>query len=170
MSSLHAAIHAQAAANSSLPEMISAVNNYLAHNTPTNRFITFFAGELEPETGNFGFINDGHNPPLVVHADGRVEDLDSGGFPLGIMLNTDFERGEVVLQSGECIIIFSDGVTEAENPEGEEFGIERLTKVVSQHVSRSAAGMRDKIESALSAFTRTAPANDDITLVIVKKV
>ncbi|MDH3528700.1 MAG: SpoIIE family protein phosphatase, partial [Acidobacteriota bacterium] len=89
---------------------------------------------------------------------------------LGIMAETEFEQGSVVLNSGECVVIFSDGVSEAENKDGEEFGIERLTAVVSKNVSRSAAGIRDKIESALSAFTKTAPANDDITLVIVKHI
>ncbi|MEZ5307025.1 MAG: SpoIIE family protein phosphatase [Pyrinomonadaceae bacterium] len=170
MSSLHAAIHAQVVARASLADMVSAVNQYLALNTPANRFITFFVGELEPTTGNFHFINAGHNPPLVVRADGSVNDLSSGGFPLGIMPSAEFEPGDVELAVGDSIVIFSDGVSEAENPEGEEFGIQRLTDVVSKNCSRSAAGIRDKIESALSSFTRNAPANDDITLVIVKRV
>ncbi|MDH3493472.1 MAG: SpoIIE family protein phosphatase [Acidobacteriota bacterium] len=170
MSSLHAAIHAQTAARSTLSEMVSSVNDYLAKNTPSNRFITFFAGELHPENHVFSYINAGHNPPLVARKDGTIEELGSGGFPLGIMAETEFEQGSVVLNSGECVVIFSDGVSEAENKDGEEFGIERLTAVVSKNVSRSAAGIRDKIESALSAFTKTAPANDDITLVIVKHI
>ena len=170
MSSLHAAIHAQISADSSLPQMVSSVNNYLAKNTPSNRFITFFAGELNPMNGVFNYINAGHNPPLVARLDGTVEELGSGGFPLGIMPGAEFEPGEIALNTGECIVIFSDGVSEAENPEGEEFGIERLTDVVSRNYSRSAAGIRDKIESAVSAFTKTAPANDDITLVIVKHI
>ena len=170
MSSLHAAIHAQTAAKSSLSEMVTSVNQYLAENTPTNRFITFFAGELHPESGKFSYINAGHNPPLVARINGDVEDLESGGFPLGIMPNAEFEQGEITIAPGECVVIFSDGVSEAENPEGEEFGIERLTEVVRKNVGRSAAGIRDKIESSLSSFTRTAPANDDITLVIVKRI
>lgn len=170
MSSLHAAIHAQTAARSTLPAMVSSVNEYLANNTPSNRFITFFAGELNPESNVFSYINAGHNPPLVARKDGTIEELESGGFPLGIMAQTEFEQGSIVLDSGECVVIFSDGVSEAENIDGEEFGIERLTEVVGKNVSRSAAGIRDKIESALSAFTKTAPANDDITLVIVKHI
>ncbi len=170
MSSLHAAIHAQTAAKSSLLEMICSVNEYLVENTPSNRFITFFAGELDPASGKFSYINAGHNPPLVARKDATVEELESGGFPLGIMSDADYEQGEVNIGAGECLVIFSDGVSEAENPEGEEFGIERLTEVVRQNYSRSAAGLRDKIESALSSFTKTAPANDDITLVIVKRI
>lgn len=169
MSSLHAAIHAQTMARSELPEMVSAVNEYLASNTPSNRFITFFVGELDPDTGELRYINAGHNPPLVGRADGSVEELDSGGFPLGIMPGAEFELGKIKLQEGEAVIVFSDGVSEAENTAGEEFGIERLSSVVKKHIDRSASGLRDKIESALSAFTGTAPANDDITLVIVKR-
>lgn len=170
MSSLHAAIHAQTVARSELSEMVSAVNEYLANNTPSNRFITFFVGELDPATGMLKYINAGHNPPLVGRADGTVEELDSGGFPLGIMPNAEFELGQITLSQGEVLIVFSDGVSEAENNLGEEFGVERLSQVVRTNLSRSAAGLRDKIESSLSDFTGTAPANDDITLVIVKRV
>lgn len=169
MSSLHAAIHAQTMAKSELPAMVTAVNEYLAHNTPSNRFITFFVAELDPETGDLSYINAGHNPPLVGRADGTVEELDSGGFPLGIMPGAEFELGKITLKEGEAVIVFSDGVSEAENTAGEEFGIERLSTVVKSHIGRSASGLRDKIESALSGFTGTAPANDDITLVIVKR-
>lgn len=169
MSSLHAAIHAQAAANSSLPESVKAVNKYLAINTPTNRFITFFVAELEPQSGEVQFINAGHNPPLVARADGSVIELESGGFPLGIMPMAEYELGKIKLEPGESIVVFSDGVSEAESVTGEEFGMERLTEVVRNNMHKSASGLRDKIEATLSAFTTTAPANDDITLVLLKR-
>jgi len=169
MSSLHAAIHAQTMARSELQEMVTAVNEYLASNTPSNRFITFFVGELDPDSGDLAYINAGHNPPLVGRTDGSVEELDSGGFPLGIMPGAEFELGKINLAPGEAVIVFSDGVSEAENTLGEEFGVDRLSDVVRKNISRSASGLRDKIESELSAFTGTAPANDDITLVIVKR-
>ncbi|MEJ7862437.1 MAG: SpoIIE family protein phosphatase [Pyrinomonadaceae bacterium] len=169
MSSLHASIHAQVAAKASLPEMIVAVNQYLADNTPTNRFVTLFAAELDQQTGTLRYINAGHNPPLIGHSDNTVEQLDLGGFPLGILPNAEYEVGETRLKTGDSLVVYSDGVTEANNLREEEFGIERLTEVVGKNVKSSASGMRDKVESALSAFTQTAPANDDITLVIVKR-
>ncbi|MGI8542294.1 MAG: SpoIIE family protein phosphatase [Aridibacter sp.] len=170
MSSLHAAIHAQAAANSSLTESVKAVNEYLVVNTPTNRFITFFVAELDPKSGELKYINAGHNPPLVARADRSVIELESGGFPLGIMPLAEFELGNIKLEHNEFVVIFSDGVSEAESVDGEEFGVERLTNVIKENMHKSAAGLRDKIEFALSNFTTTAPANDDITLVIVKRV
>ena len=169
MSSLHASIHAQVAAKSSLPELVAAVNRYLADNTPSNRFVTLFITELDPTSGKLRYINAGHNPPLVVRDDGTVSQLDAGGFPLGILPMAEFDLGETELKSGEALVIYSDGVSEANNLKGEEFGMERLIEVVSKNLRSSASGMRDRIESELSAFTQTAPANDDITLVIVKR-
>ena len=121
------------------------------------------------KSGIIKYINAGHNPPLIGHIDGTVEQLDSGGFPLGIIPNAEYELGETRLESGESLVIYSDGVTEAVNPDDEEFEMHRLINVISKNIKASAAGMRDKVESALSEFTKSAPANDDITLVIVKK-
>ena len=81
----------------------------------------------------------------------------------------EYEVGQATLNPGDVLVIYSDGVTEANNLNEDEFGIDRLTEVVRTNVDRTASGIRDKVESALSAFTGTAPANDDITLVIVKK-
>jgi serine phosphatase RsbU (regulator of sigma subunit) len=170
MSSLHAAIHAQVSANRSLAEMISSVNLYLAENTPANRFVTLFIAELDPNNGVLQYINAGHNPPLLGRATGMIEQLSSGGFPLGILPSAQFEVGQTQLQHGESLIVYSDGVTEANNLQEEEFGIDRLSEVVRRNLNASAAGLRDRVESALSTFTQTAPANDDITLVIAKRV
>jgi len=169
MSSLHAAIHAQVAAKSSLDETIVSVNEYLAENTPANRFVTLFAAELDPLTGKLRYINAGHNPPLIARRDGSVEQLGSGGLPLGIMGGAQYEAGEVQLNNGEVLVVYSDGVSEAVNLKDEEFGLDRLSDVVARNIAASASGLRDKVESALSTFTETAPANDDITLVIVKR-
>ncbi len=169
MSSVHAAIHAQVAAKTSLYKMVKSVNQYLAENTPSNRFVTLFVAELDPQTGILQYINAGHNPPLVGRIGGQVEQLESGGFPLGILPMADFEVGQLNLEAGESLVIYSDGVSEANNLQEEEFGMERLIQVVSCNLKSSAAGMRDKVESALSAFTKTAAPNDDITLVIVKR-
>lgn len=170
MSSLHAAIHGQVAAKTPLADAIVSVNQYLADNTPANRFVTLFAAELDPKTATLRYINAGHNPPLIGRADGTVEQLSAGGLPLGIMPMAEYEAGEMTLNAGDVLIIYSDGVSEANNIAEEEFGLDRLTAVLKANIQRTASGIRDKVESALSEFTGTAPANDDITLVIVKKL
>jgi serine phosphatase RsbU (regulator of sigma subunit)/pSer/pThr/pTyr-binding forkhead associated (FHA) protein len=169
MSSLHAAVHAQAASHSSIVETIRNVNRYLAENIPSNRFVTLFYAELDPKTGALSFVNAGHNPPIIVHDSGTVEHLSSGGLPLGIIANTEYREGRTQLSPGDVLVIYSDGVSEAVNPAGEEFGPERLYQVVAQNLNASASGIRDRIESALSKFAQGTPANDDITLVIVKR-
>ena len=170
MSSLHAAMHAQVTAGTPLAEMLVSINTYLSENTPSNRFITLFAAELDPSCGVLSFINAGHNPPLIGRADGTVELLGSGGLPLGIMPFAQYDLGSAQLNEGDVLVIYSDGVSEANNLAEDEFGMERLEQVVADNVAQSAVGMRDKVESALSQFTGTAAPNDDITLVIVKRV
>src|SRR5688572_26827380 len=169
MSSLHAAVHAQAGSHDTLVETISAVNRYLADNIPPNRFVTLFFAELDPESGALSFLNAGHNPPLIVHAAGTVEQLSSGGLPLGIKGDAEYREGRTQLQLGDVLVIYSDGVTEAASPSGEEFGPTRLYEVVSRNIDASAAGVRDRIESALTKFSQGTQAADDITLVIVKR-
>lgn len=170
MSSLHAAIHGQVAANTPIGESIDLINEYLVKNTPTNRFVTLFIAELEPETGELNFINAGHNPPLIARADGSMEQLDSGGMPLGLMVLGDYEAGRARLNSGDALVIYSDGVSEANNLNEDEFGLDRLKDVIRANIKASASGLRDRVESALSDFTGTAAPNDDITLVIVKRL
>src|SRR6266550_3991946 len=169
MSSLHASIHAQTGSHDTLVGTISAVNRYLAENIPSNRFVTLFCAELDPESGALSFLNAGHNPPLIVHAAGTVEQLASGGLPLGIKADAEYREGRTQLQRGDVLVIYSDGVTEASSPSGEEFGPTRLYECVSRNVDASAAGIRDRIESALTKFSQGTRAADDITLVIVKR-
>ena len=169
MSSLHAAVHAQASSHSSLSETISAVNKYLAENIPSNRFITLFYAELDPATGAVSFINAGHNPPLIVHAAGTTENLSAGGLPLGIRHDAAYSEGRTQLHPSDVLVIYSDGVSEAVSPQGEEFGMERLYQVVAHNLNASAAGIRDRIEAALTKWAQGTPAADDITLVIVKR-
>jgi sigma-B regulation protein RsbU (phosphoserine phosphatase) len=169
MSSLHAAVHAQADIHESLVKTVGAVNRYLVESIPPNRFVTLFYAELDPKQGTLTFLNAGHNPPLIVHSGGTMEQLAAGGLPLGIMPNADFREGRTQLRPGDVLVVYSDGVTEAYNPKGEEFGPTRLYEVVSRNIDSSAAGIRDRIEAALTKFCQGTPAADDITLVIVKR-
>jgi serine phosphatase RsbU (regulator of sigma subunit) len=170
MSSLHAAVHAHSDTHNSLAKTIGAVNRYLVDSTPANRFVTLFYAELDPKDGSLAFLNAGHNPPLIVHAGGTMEQLAAGGLPLGIMSNADFREGKTRLHPGDVLVIYSDGVSEAVNPKGEEFGPTRLYETVSRNLDASAAGIRDRIESALTKFCQGTPAADDITLVICKRL
>jgi sigma-B regulation protein RsbU (phosphoserine phosphatase) len=169
MSSLHAAMHAQTSAHQSIVESMSAVNKYLAETIPANRFVTLFCAELDPLTGAITFINAGHNPPIIAHASGTMEQLAAGGIPLGITADALFREGHTQLNHGDVLVIYSDGVSETQNAAGEEFGAMRLYDVVARNLDSSAAGLRDKIESALTKFAQGTDSVDDLTLVIVKR-
>jgi phosphoserine phosphatase RsbU/P len=169
MSSLHAAMHAQIPAHKTLGDTISAVNRYLAETIPMNRFITLFCAELDPATGSLSFLNAGHNPPLIAHAGGSMEQLAAGGIPLGIVGEAVYREGRTQLQPGDALVIYSDGVSETQNAAGEEYGPVRLYNTVARYLESTAAGIRDKIEADLTKFAQGTPAGDDITLVIVKR-
>src|SRR5437870_13533674 len=126
MSSLHAAVHAHSDTHNSLAKTIGAVNRYLVDSTPANRFVTLFYAELDPKKGSLAFLNAGHNPPLIVHAGGTMEQLAAGGLPLGIMSDAEFREGRTQLRAGDVLVVYSDGVSEAVNPNVEEFGAMRL--------------------------------------------
>lgn len=170
MSSLHAAVHAQVESHESPVKTITSINRYLVESIPANRFVTLFYAELDPKSGSLVFLNAGHNPPLIVHSGGTMEQLAAGGLPLGIMADADFREGRTKLHPGDVLVIYSDGVSEAVDPAGEEFGPTRLYEVVARNLDASAAGIRDRIESALTKFCQGTPAADDITLVICKRL
>ena len=169
MSSLHAAVRAQSQTRASICEVMSEINGYIYENTPSNKFVTLFYGELDPETGVLRYSNGGHNQPVLVRQSGEELQLAVGGLPIGIMPNASYEEGSVSFEVGDALVIYSDGISESVDEQGEEFGEERLIEVVRKNLERSASGLRDRIDEALSRFVGTAAAVDDMTLMIVKR-
>lgn len=169
MSSVHASVRAQALTPSSIAEKIGAVNRYICENTPMNKFVTLFYGELDPHEHVLRYTNAGHNSPLLVRADGRVETLDIGGIPVGISEAISYEEGLVRFDPGDVLLLFSDGISESVNERGEEFGVTRLVDVATRYRHLRPAQLRDRIDEALSQFVGKARPADDMTLVIVKR-
>ena len=169
MSSVHAAVRAQATTRLSASEVVGEINQYIYDNTPSNRFVTLFYSELDPRTHQLNYITAGHNSPLLVRASGEVTTLDIGGFPVGITPFADYREGWAELEPGDVLVIYSDGVTESLDEEGEEFGEARLVEIVQKNRGRTAAGLRDRIDEALAKFVGKAKTVDDLTLVIVKR-
>jgi serine phosphatase RsbU (regulator of sigma subunit) len=170
MSSVHAAVRAQCTTKLAPHQIVSELNEYIYENTPMNRYVTFFYSELDAATGELTYINGGHNAPLLMRNAGDVEQLDCGGFPVGIMNGSTYTEGRVHLAPGDVLVIYSDGVTESVNEQGDEFGENRLLEVVQRHRGRSAAGLRDRIDEALQKFVGRAKSVDDLTLVILKRL
>ncbi|MDX2030168.1 MAG: SpoIIE family protein phosphatase [Blastocatellia bacterium] len=169
MSSVHAAVRAHTTTRLSACEVVSEINQYIYDNTPANRYVTLFYSELDPRTHQLTYINGGHNPPLLVRATGEVTALDIGGFPVGITPFCDYREGFVTIEPGDVLVIYSDGASESQNEAGDEFGEGRLIEVVQKNRGRSAAGIRDRIDEALTKFVGRAKMVDDLTLVILKR-
>lgn len=169
MSSLHAAVRAQTQTSHPIREMMSNLNTYIVENSPENKFLTLFYSELDTTTGDLYYSNAGHNPPLVCRSDGRVERLEATGLPIGILPDATYSEGCTRLWPGDCLVVYSDGITESVNTLDEEFGEERLIEVVKKNLGATASKIRDRIDEALSRFVGTAAPVDDMTLLILKR-
>ncbi len=170
MSSLQARAQVFFETPEGLPEQVCRLNRSVASNCPGNCFITFFAGILDPVTGELVYCNAGHNPPLLVRKKGPVESLDANGIPLGISRSATYEQQSCLLDQGDLLILFSDGVTEACGfDKDQEFGEERLIAVAERDRSISAAGLIEAVKAEVLSFTQGAPPSDDITLVLARR-
>jgi sigma-B regulation protein RsbU (phosphoserine phosphatase) len=148
--------------------MVSRLDKAIAVNSPINRFITLFFAILEPDTNEMIYCNAGHNPPLIVHADGSFERTEVLGSVLGMLPELGYEQRRCAFVPGDLLVVFSVGVTEAESPEEEEYGDERLAKWLGSQLTRPAADLVTGILEEVDRFTDGAPAFDDVTLVVAR--
>lgn len=170
MSNLQACLHVMAPMDITLEEAAAHANRVICENTGYDKFITFFNGIYDARTGAFEYVNAGHNPPTLVRADGRIELLETGGLLLGVMANVPYERGVVTLEPGDVLAMFTDGVTEAMSPEGEEYGEERLEALLKAHRRESARAILDAVRDDIRRFTHNAPVlSDDLTMLVMKR-
>ncbi|WP_058867929.1 SpoIIE family protein phosphatase [Chloracidobacterium thermophilum] len=170
MSSVHAALRAQAQTARTLADIVAAVNDYLVENSPENKFLTLFCAELDPATGILHYTSAGHDPALLVRADGTYTELAAQGIPLGILPNIAPAIHQVSLLPGDVLAIYTDGLTESLNEQGEILGLERLAQTILKHRGLSASRLRDRVEEAVSRFVGRAPTADDLTLLLLRRL
>jgi sigma-B regulation protein RsbU (phosphoserine phosphatase) len=171
MSSLQARVHVVFEEPDDLAQKLTRLNKSTCANCPDNRFITFFTCIADPKTGLVTYANAGHNPPLVVRAKGGFELLSgAGGMILGILPMSKYQEATITLDQGDILVLFSDGVTEEVDPNDQQFGEERLANMVAELRDRPAAEIVQEIHRAVHAFTQGAPAADDITVVIARRL
>lgn len=150
--------------NESPGKVLREVNELLREDNDTSMFVTIFCAMFNPETGEVVYANGGHNPPLHVHADGASEELPmTGGIALGLVPGHEYKEGTIKLAPGETMVLYTDGVTEAENKGGEEFGMERLRGVLGKAAGSDAVEINAGMFNAVNTFTEDAPQFDDIT-------
>jgi sigma-B regulation protein RsbU (phosphoserine phosphatase) len=170
MANIQATLRALARTPMPLAQLASAANSLLFASTPSNRFATAFLLDYDPQTGACTYVNGGHNDGIVLRRDGAVELLATTGLPLGLFAKADFEEGAVTLASGDLLMLYSDGVTEASNLNEEDFEMERVIEVLKNHRETSAVELADRMSKAIDAFVGAAPQHDDITLMVMKRI
>ncbi len=168
MASLQSALRAQAM---SLPPdlgvMMSTMNRLIYDSSPSNRYATLFYGQYDPSTRLLTYVNGGHNPPMVLRGD-AIHRLEEGGPVVGLFRPAKFQQGTFPIEPGDVLVGFTDGVSEAMNPDDEEWSEESLGSFLQTIPGATARQMIPRIMDAADAFASGAPQHDDMTLIVVR--
>jgi serine phosphatase RsbU (regulator of sigma subunit) len=170
MMGLQARVQALAEEPKDLASVMTRLNRLTCANCPANRFITVFFCILNGETGELTFCNAGHNPPLIVRANGEHELLEGGGPVIGIIPSIEYRAYKMMLEVGDTLVIYSDGVTEAADASDDEFETERLAETVRLGRHLPATQIVDQIRQAVTVHAAGAPQSDDITIMVARRV
>ena len=162
--SLRAATHIGYATNISMAK----VNYLLWESIERNQFVTAFHGILDASNKTLSYSNAGHNPPLLLKANGETQIIEHGEIPLGMFRGTRYHEYHLLIEPGDVLVLYTDGVTEALNPEGEEFGRDRLLQAVKENYEQPARELIASLEMAVLGWTANAGASDDVTFFIIK--
>ena len=169
MATFQASLHTLGTASLALPDLVEALNNYAcAHSLGGLRFTTAFLADLEPEARALTYVSAGHNAPILRRASGQIERLEAGGLPLGIARGARHNYGNTTLSSGDLLVIFTDGVVEAHNGSGEEYGEPRLLQLLSPPPASSAGDDLRRLMASVDTFVGTARQHDDITCLVLR--
>lgn len=166
MSNVQAAVKAVASHDMPPAEVCARVNRVLAGNLAAGNFVTFFYAIVDSTAAELVYTNAGHAPPFIARKDGSVIRLGAGGALLGVFKNWTFEQERVQLQPGDRLVMFTDGVTELKDETEEEFGEERLERLIVRHRQLIAAGLKDRVLEAVCEFSNGA-FQDDVTILVV---
>lgn len=168
VSALHAVIQLLFHEGRELGEIATELNRHIHSWSAENKFITMILIAIDPEHETIQFVNAGHNPCYLL-VNGRMEQMKSHGLPIGILPSTRYMAQTRPFPAGSCTVLYSDGITEAEDIDDNEFGNERLEALLQEHIDCSASLIRDQIADAVDAFVGEAPQKDDETIVIVRR-
>jgi len=170
MMALQARVQVLAEDPGNLAHFMTRLNKATCAKCPSNRFITFFFSVLNAATGELAYANAGHNPPILVRANGDAEMLEGGGPVLGILSIAPYSEMHAQLDHGDMVVLYSDGVTEANNAAYDEFDEERFIEVLKAHRTLPATEIVQAVIQAVTEFAAGAPQADDITLLVAKRL
>lgn len=169
MSNFQASLRAFASSGVSLADTVTRMNTLMHASTAANKYVTAIFARVDPATGKCGVVNAGHNDGVIFRADGSVERLKAAGLAVGLFPGRTYAESEWRLEVGDVLTLYSDGVTEANDPDENEFEIERLVDVLAANAARPAAEIVESIFAAVDAFAATAPQYDDITVLVLRR-
>lgn len=171
MATLQASLHTLAAVCATPLELIERLNRYCCEqNVGGQRFTTAFLAELDPATRQLTYINAGHNWPVLLRASGTIERLETGGVPLGLMPKAVYQCGQTTLSAGDLLVVFTDGLVEAENANEEEYGEGRMLAILNSRRNFTAAQMLQTLMTSADQFVASAPQHDDITCLVLRVI
>lgn len=168
VSALHAAVQLLFHEGRDLGEIATELNRHIHRWSSETKFITLILATVDRENGLIRYVNAGHNPGYVVALDGSLELLRSHGLPIGLMVDSRYSAQTRKLLPGSLLVFYTDGITEADDEKGDEFGNERLEPILTEHATESVGAIRREIESVLESFVGDAPQRDDQTLVLIR--
>jgi hypothetical protein len=169
MATFQASLKTLSATSYSLAEVVAGMNRYACTNSQSGlRFTTAFLSEFDPESRKLAYINAGHNPPVLRRSSGAIERLTDGGLPLGIRTEGTYESGSIVLQPGDWLVIFTDGLVEAVNLRDEEYGEPRMLNVLQAGTTGTPYELLHRMMADLDLFVGATPQHDDVTCMLVK--
>jgi serine phosphatase RsbU (regulator of sigma subunit) len=152
------------------PGLVERLNHQVMKQAPRSRFVTLFVGVLDPATGVLSYVNAGQNPPLVRRADGRYDSLREGGVAVGMFEQATYEAGTTQLGVGDVLVMFSDGVVEAENAAGEPFDEAGVRSIVDQPVWSSAKELTWALFAAVQRHSDDRKLMDDLTALVARRL
>jgi len=148
---------------------IRDANAIIAADSKSSMFITLFYGVLDAQSRSLSYVNAGHNPPLICRGtDGTFSELSATGMAIGVVPDAEYTSNTVVLEPGDVMVLYTDGITEAENAAQEMYGEERLREAIAGARTLSATAIMDAILASVHGFTGSNPQSDDITLMVVR--
>ena len=169
MATFQASLKTLSSTPTSLEELVTAMNRYACLNSQGGlRFTTAFIAEFDPQSRALTYINAGHNTPVLRRKSGAIERLTEGGLPLGIQAEAPYESGRVVLESEDWLVVFTDGLVEAVNGRDEEYGEERMIRILDGSAAVTPEKVLSRMMVDVDAFVGTTPQHDDITCLLVK--
>jgi sigma-B regulation protein RsbU (phosphoserine phosphatase) len=169
MATFQASLKTLSTAQVALPELVANMNKYACSNSQGGlRFTTAFLAEYDAQQRTFTYINAGHNNPILRRSTGLVERLDVGGLPLGIMPEAKYESASVILEPGDWLMVFTDGLVEAVNAHDEEFDEPRVLSAFAMESSNTPQQLLDRLMANVDLFVGSTPQHDDITCLLVK--